>query len=214
MVGVMAVMVTCFKRTYASTAVFSAPDSTAGHCQPMPRPETPGNSQSSLAQSLVQSLLLFPGSLCTQGFVPSKSLFPQSCGSSIIKSHWPSKSNSLGILSPFARFPSWGIFYGPQNFSTVGELLWYNFSPVYGLSAWWLYSGTNGDLLQDNLHHTPWLPGLLQPEALSPWQATADLCLCRRHSKAGLAQSLWGLWVLVHTRFCLRPLSISGRYGV
>ena len=28
-------------------------------------------------------------------FVPSKSLFPQSCGSSVIKSHWPSKSNSL-----------------------------------------------------------------------------------------------------------------------
>ena len=33
-------------------------------------------------------------------------------------------------------------------------------------------------------------------------------------SKAGLAQSLWGLWVLVCTRFCLSPLSISGRYGV
>ena len=32
MVGVMAVMVTCFKRTYASTAVFSAPDLMAGHC--------------------------------------------------------------------------------------------------------------------------------------------------------------------------------------
>ena len=29
-------------------------------------------------------------------FVPSKSLFPHSCGSSIIKSHWPSKLNSLG----------------------------------------------------------------------------------------------------------------------
>ena len=26
-----------------------------------------------------------------------------------------------------------------------------------------------------------------------------------RHSKAVLAQSLWGLWVLVHTRFCLSP---------
>ena len=34
-------------------------------------------------------------------FVPSKSLFPQSCGSSVIKSHWPSKSNSLGVLSSF-----------------------------------------------------------------------------------------------------------------
>ena len=74
MVGVMMVMATSFKKTYASipaprTIVVSAPDSTAGHCQPMPLPETPGNSQSSLAQSLGQSLLLFPGSLCTQGFV-------------------------------------------------------------------------------------------------------------------------------------------------
>ena len=32
--------------------------------------------------------------------------------------------------------------------------------------------------------------------------------------KAGLVQSLWGLWVLVHTRFCLSPLSISGGYGI
>ena len=32
--------------------------------------------------------------------------------------------------------------------------------------------------------------------------------------KAGLAQSLWGLWVLVCTRFCLSPLSISGGYGI
>ena len=33
-----------------------------------------------------------------------------------------------------------------------------------------------------------------------------------KSSKAGLAQSLWGL--LVHTRFCLSPSSISGGYGV
>ena len=83
-----------FKKTYTNTlaprtVIVSAPDSTADHCQHMPRPETPGKSQSSLAQSLVRSLLLFPGSLCTHKvlFVPSKSLFPQSCGSSIIKSH-------------------------------------------------------------------------------------------------------------------------------
>ena len=34
-----------------------------------------------------------------------------------------------------------------------------------------------------------------------------------KHSKAGsLAQSLWGL--LVHSRFCLSLLSVSGGYGV
>ena len=36
-------------------------------------------------------------------FVPCKSLFPQSCVSSVIKSHWPPKLNTLGVLSPFAR---------------------------------------------------------------------------------------------------------------
>ena len=30
---------------------------------------------------------------------------PKSCGSSVIKSHWPPKSNSLGVLSSFARSP-------------------------------------------------------------------------------------------------------------
>ena len=45
-------------------------------------------------------------------FVPSRSLFPQSCGSSVIKSHCISKSNSLGLLSPFA------------GSSRLGNLLW------------------------------------------------------------------------------------------
>ena len=47
-------------------------------------------------------------------FVPSKSLFPQSCGNSVIKSHWPPKSNSLGVLGPFAAspYPGWEICCG------------------------------------------------------------------------------------------------------
>ena len=67
--GVTVVIATSFKRTNACTIVFSAPDPTAGHCIHMPPPETPGHSQASLAQSLVGSLLLSPGSWCTQGFV-------------------------------------------------------------------------------------------------------------------------------------------------
>ena len=58
-----------FKMTYANTVVFSAPDPTAGHCQPTPLPETPRHSQPSLAQSLVGTLLLSPGSCCTQDFI-------------------------------------------------------------------------------------------------------------------------------------------------
>ena len=42
---------------------------------------------------------------------------------------------------------------------------------------------------------------MLHPESLPLWQATACLYLHRRHSKTVLAQSLWGLWVLLCTRF-------------
>ena len=48
--------------------------------------------------------------------------------------------------------------------------------------ARWLYDGANGDLLQDGLCSMLCDPGLLQPEPLPPWQATADPGLCRRHS--------------------------------
>ena len=49
-------------------------------------------------------------------FVPSKSLFPQSCVSSVIKSHCLPKSNSLGVLSPFARSIGWEICCGSWNY--------------------------------------------------------------------------------------------------
>ena len=52
------------QRSHASTATLSAPDPAAGCCQPSRLPETPGHSWASLAQSLVGSLLLFPGSWC------------------------------------------------------------------------------------------------------------------------------------------------------
>ena len=68
MVRVMEVMVTSFKRTYASMLqlpelfVVSVPGPAAGHCRPMPLPAAPGLSQASLGQSLVWSLLLSLGS--------------------------------------------------------------------------------------------------------------------------------------------------------
>ena len=70
------------------------------------------------------SFLLGPG-VHKVLFVPSKNLFPQSCGSSVIKSRSPSKSDSLGILSPFAGSPGWKVCCGPRTFT---ELLGYNFS--------------------------------------------------------------------------------------
>ena len=39
-------------------------------------------------------------------------------------------------------------------------------------------------------------PGLLHPQLLPLWQATADMYLCRRHSSTVLSRSLWvsGSW--------------------
>ena len=82
-------------------------------------------------------------------------------------------------------------------------------SPVLG-KFWQLYGGVNGDLLQEGLCHTQ----VCGPQ--SPCPCGRPLLTCTssetlKHSTAGLVQSLWGL--LVRTRFCLRPLSIPGRYS-
>ena len=68
---------------HACTTALSAPNHVAGWCQHTPLLVTPGYSQASLGQSLVGSLLLSPGfGLHKVLFVPSKSLFIQSCVSS------------------------------------------------------------------------------------------------------------------------------------
>ena len=75
MVEVMVVMATSFKGFMPicpmapRTIVFSAPDPVAGHCQPTCPLENSVHSQASLAQFLVELLLLSPGSWFTQGFV-------------------------------------------------------------------------------------------------------------------------------------------------
>ena len=51
---------------------------------------------------------------------------------------------------------------------------------------WQLYGGVNGDLLHEDLCHT---------------QVCCTPHLLRRCSNTVLAQSLWGLWVLLWTRF-------------
>ena len=105
----------------------------------MPPPEIPGHSQASLTQSFVGTLLLAPAAHKVL-FLPSKNLFPQSRGSSVNKSHWPPKSNFLGILSSFAGSGVGGkSVVGPRTFLTVREFHWYNCSAVCGSFAWWFY---------------------------------------------------------------------------
>ena len=76
-----------------------------------------------LVQSPVGSLLPSLGSQCTWDFVPSKSevCFPQSCRSPIIKSYWPSRSDSLGIPSPFVGSAGWQAWRGVQNLHNSGK---------------------------------------------------------------------------------------------
>ena len=81
MVEVMNKMVTSFKISRAHTTTFSVPNPAAGPCKHMPWLEIPGHSRANLVQSLVGSLLLSPGAHKVL-FVPSQSLFPQSCVSS------------------------------------------------------------------------------------------------------------------------------------
>ena len=69
MVELRKMMATSFKRPQARTAALSAPEAAAGHFRPAPLQETPGHFRACLGQSLVGSLLLSPGSWCTQGFV-------------------------------------------------------------------------------------------------------------------------------------------------
>ena len=59
------------------------------------------------------------------------------------------------------------------------------------------------------------LPGLLLPVPLSQWQATANMCLCRRPSRTCRSGSVSsGITILfpldlVHTRFCWCPPKVE-----
>ena len=112
--------------------------------QPPPPPETPEHSRASLGQSLLESLLLSPGSSCAQGFV---------------------------------------------------------YALPYSVSPSCVSSGGSKVLVPNSSKRAYVIPSLLHQEPLSLRQTTADLYLCRRHSNTVLAPSLWGLWVLVGTRF-------------
>ena len=83
MVEVMKLMATSFKRSHSDTATLSAPNPAAGHLHPTPLTETPGHSWASLGRLLWGHCSFFLGSGAHKLlFVPSESLFPQSCVSS------------------------------------------------------------------------------------------------------------------------------------
>ena len=90
-----------------------------------------------LVHSPMGSLLFSLGSWCTQDFVCALQewslWFPQSCGSPVIKSWWPSGLDSLGIPSPFVRSPGWEAWRGIQNLHKSGRT-----SSVLFFSRFWV----------------------------------------------------------------------------
>ena len=121
-VGIMEVVVTSFKRTQAHTVIFSAPDPTAGHCRPMPLLATDSWTLTGKSGSvLVWTQSLSPGSCYAQFCLcPPRVCFPSPVE---VLSHWPPKSNSLGVLSPFAGSSVGKSVVGPGTFLTMGEFL-------------------------------------------------------------------------------------------
>ena len=94
-----------------TTVPANAPVFTASHCQPHLH-WRPSNTHRQVWLSLLWCPCSFPLGPGVHKilFVPPKShCLPQSHGNSVIKSHCPSKSDSLEILSPFTRLPVWEV---------------------------------------------------------------------------------------------------------
>ena len=88
-------MGTFFKRSHACTAILSAPNLLQATADPRLH-QTLGHTQASLAQSLVGSLLLSPGSWCTQGSVCALQ-------ESILQSYVCSGSSLVGLMATSSK---------------------------------------------------------------------------------------------------------------
>ena len=142
-------MATSFKRSHACTTALSAPDPTAGHRWPTSPLETTRHSQASLDHLLWghRSFLLGSG-VHKVLFVPSKSLLPQSCVSSVIKSLWPQSQILWGFSVPLPDPQVGKSVVGPRTFLTVWECLWYNCPIVCRKKLWLCWSQQTVENLQ------------------------------------------------------------------
>ena len=95
------------------------------------------------------ALLLSFGPCCGWDLVCAlqHSLFPQSYGTLIIKSHWTSRSDSLTIPSALSDLQAGKSDVRLRNFTTVGELCWYYCTPDCGSPSQWVW-----DLILSCLH--------------------------------------------------------------
>ena len=160
------------------------------------------------------SLCGVSASWCTQGFVcalqESVSLVLWNLCNQI---PFSSKVRFSGVSQSLCQIPVWEPVVSPRTFLTVQEFLWYNCSAVCGTSAHQLYGGVNGDFLQEGLRHRLYDPGSCTQNPC-PCSRPLLTCTSTGDSNTGLTQSLCDLCVLVCTRFCLSPPSVSVRYGI
>ena len=142
---VMKIMATSFRRSQGRHCCTLCPQPC---CRPPPTHASAGDSWSHTGKSgSVSCGVTTPFSWVLVHkvlFVPSKSLFPQSCVSS--------GGSMVGLMATSSK---------------------------------WVYA----------------IPRHAAPRAPAPVEATADPYLLRRHPTTILFQALWGLWVLVYTRF-------------
>ena len=111
-----------------------------------PRLEALQHQQVVLVQSPTGPLLLSSGSWCVQNFARTLQdcclCFSQCSGSPIIKSHWPSRSDSKGIPSPFVtRLGSltWGLDPSQQRENCFGIIVLRSVSHPPGRYGIWFY---------------------------------------------------------------------------
>ena len=170
----------------------------------MPLPETPGHAQASLGQPLVGSLLLSPGSWCVQGFVCAL----QESVSPVLWKFYNQIPLAFKVKFPGgSQFLCWIPRLG--NLLTVLELLqqWKNF---FGVTLLQLVVCRPGGSVVGLTQQTSQIC-----RSRSPCLRGRPLLTCASTGDRQVWLSLlWGPWVLVPRRFCLSPLSVSGKYGV
>ena len=127
-----------------------------GYCWTISLPETPKHTQANLAQSLVGSLLLSPGSYMHKIlFVPSNSF--------CFSSPWKFCNQILltfrvrfsGDTQSLFQIPTLGsllcgleLLHQQENFFSITVLQFVSCPPPPALAPpWWLYSGANSDFL-------------------------------------------------------------------
>ena len=208
MVDIMKIMVNSFRRSHAHAATLSTPNPSASYHWPMPSLETPGHSTGksgsvSCGVTAPFSWILVHTRFC---LCPPRVWCPSLLSPVLWKFY-----NQIPL--PFkVKFPggSQSLWWIPR----LGYLLWaleisQQYKNFFGIIVHFVGCLLCGSVVC--------LPGLLQPEPLSPPQATANLCLCRRHSntqKQVWLSLLWGPCVLVHTRIFLNPARVFGRHMV